>query len=511
MSERKAIKRALISVYNKDRLIEIGRALNEENIEIFSTGETAKSLISAGINAREISEYIDFPEILDGRVKSIHPKIYAGILADQQNPENLKELSEHKIQPFDLVIMNLYPFLQTISSGASDKAAIEQIDIGGPALLRAGAKNHSSVAVISSQEQYEKLISAIKNGGFTLAERRELAAASFRVCAEYDIAIANWLSQGSSFPEWFAGSWTLKNELRYGENPHQKAAIYSSPFPGIASAKQLNGREMSFNNYVDADAALRAVLDHSQAAVAIVKHANPCGIAIGNSISEAFTKAYASDPRSTFGAVVAANRMIDLDFANQLTELFIEVLIAPNFDNAALEQLIKKPNLRILKSEVNSIGEMEVRPITGGLLLQDNDLINQPGDLVQNWQQVSGEKVSTEVLADLQFAWRAIRSVKSNAILLAKSGASVGIGMGQVNRIDAAKLAIDRAGERAIGSVAASDAFFPFADGLEILINGGITAVVQPGGSIRDEEVIAAAKAAKIPMFFTGVRHFAHA
>ena len=511
MAERKVIKRALISVSDKSRLVEIGEALIEKNIEIIATDSTANALAAAGIKVTEISSYTGFPEIMGGRVKTLHPKIHSGILADQNNPEHIAAIKDLNIGTIDLLIVNLYPFQEKIMSGITYEECIEQIDIGGPTMLRAGAKNHESVAVISTPQQYDDLLRALNNGGFTLSERRELAIYSFRTTAEYEIAIANWFEKDTEFPNWFATSWRRKGNLRYGENPHQRAAIYSSPFPGIVSAEQLHGKEMSFNNYADADAAQRAVLDHSQPAVSIIKHVNPCAIATGNSISDAFAKAYSSDPISIFGSVIAANRKIDVVMAKALSEIFIEVLVAPGFDSDALEVLIKKPNIRILKSAVEKNEQMEARSLSGGLLLQQSDLVDAPGDLAQNWQQVSGDKVSDSVLADLQFAWRAIRAVKSNAILLAKDGASVGIGMGQVNRIDSAKLAVNRAGAQAKNSVAASDAFFPFADGLEILINAGIAAVVQPGGSIRDEEVIAAAKAKNLPMFFTGVRHFAHA
>jgi phosphoribosylaminoimidazolecarboxamide formyltransferase/IMP cyclohydrolase len=507
----KPIKRALISVYDQSRLSEIGKILADAGVEILATSATAKTLVAAGVPVIEVSSYTQFPEILNGRIKTLHPRIHAGVLADQDDPEHVAALAELTIKTFDLVIINLYPFLETINSEANFDECIEQIDIGGPTILRGAAKNHSSVATISSPNQYDELIAAIQNGGFTLDARKDLAMKSFIATAEYDMAIANWLAQRNEFPKWFSGAWRLKGQLRYGENQHQKAAIYASPFPGIASAELINGKEMSFNNYTDADAAWRTALDHQGPSVAIIKHANPCGVAIGKSIADAYKKALSCDSVSAYGGVVALNRKIDLETAKLLSENFIEVLIAPDFEDAALNLLAKKPNLRILRNSVTAIGLMEVRPITGGLLLQESDLVNMEGDQASNWKQVSGAKVSAEIMADLEFAWRAIRSIKSNAVLLAKDGASVGIGMGQVNRIDSSKLAIQRAGDRSIGSVAASDGFFPFADGLEVLLNSGVVAVVQPGGSIRDEEVIAAAKAKNIPMFFTGVRHFSHA
>ncbi|NDA83885.1 MAG: bifunctional phosphoribosylaminoimidazolecarboxamide formyltransferase/IMP cyclohydrolase PurH, partial [Actinobacteria bacterium] len=333
----------------------------------------------------------------------------------------------------------------------------------------------------------------------------------FRTTAEYDATIAMWLNQEEGyFPEWIAGVWRKRATLRYGENPHQQGVVYASNFPGIVSAKQLHGKEMSFNNYTDADAALRAAFDHKEPAVAIIKHANPCGIAIGKDIASAYLAAHLCDPVSAFGGVVAANRTVTKEMALPLAEIFTEVIVAPDYDADALEILKQKANIRILTTELKSYGPLEPRSVSGGLLVQSADLIDAEGDNPKNWRQVSGESVSPEILADLEFAWRAVRAVKSNAILLAKNGAAVGVGMGQVNRVDSAKLSVARAGDRAKGSVAASDAFFPFADGLEILINSGITAVVSPGGSMRDEEVIAAAKAANIALFFTGTRHFSH-
>jgi phosphoribosylaminoimidazolecarboxamide formyltransferase/IMP cyclohydrolase len=511
---KKKIRRALISVYNKDRLVEIGTALHVAGVEILSTGYTSKTLLEAAIPVTEVSQYTGFPEIMDGRVKSLHPRIHAGILADQDNQEHMTAIASLDISPFDLVILNLYPFAQTIQSGASYQESIEQIDIGGPAILRGAAKNHNSVAVISHPEQYDQLLSAITAGGFTEAERRQLALEAFRATAEYDLAIATWLAESDSkeLPVWFGKIWKRKSLLRYGENPHQQAAIYAGSNSGVVNAQQLHGKEMSFNNYTDADAAWRAVRDHRDPAVAIMKHANPCGIAVcALGVAVAYQHAHECDPESAFGGVVAANRKVDLAMAEPLSKVFTEVLIAPDYDQDALEVLMKKPSLRILKVKESANEAFELRPISGGVLLQQSDLIDAPGDSPQNWQQVCGEKVDAQTMKDLEFAWRSIRSVKSNAIVLASMTTAVGIGMGQVSRVDSARLAVARAGARAKGSVAASDAFFPFADGLQILIDAGITAVIQPGGSVRDEEVIAAAKAAGIAMFFTNTRHFSHA
>ena len=511
---RKDIRRALVSVYDKDRLIEIGKALSAAGVEILSTGSTAKNLSDAGIAVTEVSTYTGFPEIMGGRVKTLHPRVHGGILADQNNPEHLAAIAELNIVPFDLVIINLYPFAETIASGASFEESIEQIDIGGPSMLRGAAKNHGSVAVICQTSQYDQLLDAISAGGFTEAERRQLALEVFRTTAEYDLAIATWLGQtdGKDLPDWFGHIWQRENSLRYGENPHQSAAIYSGGPNGIVGAQQLHGKEMSFNNYTDAEAAWRAVLDHRDPAVAIMKHANPCGVAVCElGVAVAYQHAHECDPVSAFGGVVAANRTVDLAMAEPLSKIFTEVIIAPEYDTDALELLMKKPSIRILKCDVTAINPYELRPVSGGVLLQSTDLIDAAGDSPANWTQVSGQPVDAQMMKDLEFAWRSVRSVKSNAILLAKNTASVGIGMGQVNRVDSARLAVSRAGDRVKGSVAASDAFFPFADGLQILIDAGVSAVVQPGGSVRDEEVIAAAKAAGIAMFFTGTRHFSHA
>ena len=510
----KPIRRAVISVYDKTRLLEIGTALHSAGVEILSTGSTAKNLIDAGIPVIEVSQYTGFPEIMGGRVKTLHPRIHSGILADHNNPEHLAAIADLDIAPFDLVVINLYPFAETIASGASFEESIEQIDIGGPSMLRGAAKNHGSVAVVSHTSQYDQLIAAIVAGGFSESQRRALALEVFRTTAQYDLAIAHWLGQSDSdqLPDWFGQIWSRKNALRYGENPHQSAAIYSGATSGIVNAQQLHGKEMSFNNYTDADAAWRAVLDHRDPAVAIMKHANPCGIAVCElGVAIAYQHAHECDPVSAFGGVVAANRKVDRAMAEPLSKIFTEVLIAPDFDEDALEILMKKPSIRILKCEVSTINPIELRPVSGGMLLQATDLINAHGDSPANWTQVSGDPVDLQTMKDLEFAWRSVRSVKSNAILLAKKTASVGIGMGQVNRVDSARLAVSRAGDRVKGSVAASDAFFPFADGLQILIDAGVTAVVQPGGSVRDEEVIAAAQAAGIAMFFTGTRHFSHA
>jgi phosphoribosylaminoimidazolecarboxamide formyltransferase/IMP cyclohydrolase len=511
MPEVKVIRRALLSVYDKTRLLEIGKVLSEAGIEILSTGSTAAQLANAGIPVQEVSSYTGFPEIMGGRVKTLHPRVHSGILADQNNPQHMAAIADLDIAPFDLVIINLYPFAATIASGADFAECIEQIDIGGPSMLRGAAKNHGSVAVICQTSQYDGLIDAIKAGGFTLAQRKQLALEVFRTTAEYDLTIANWLGETEELPEWFGRIYHRESSLRYGENPHQGAAIYSGGAPGIVNAVQVHGKEMSFNNYTDADAAWRAALDHAEPCVAIIKHANPCGIATAIDIAVAHKKAHECDPVSAFGGVVAANREVSLEMATQLSEIFTEVVIAPSYAAGAVELLSKKPSIRILQCGIQKISSIELRPVSVGALLQEMDLIDAPGDSPANWKQVSGQSVDASVLKELEFAWRSVRAVKSNAILLSSNGASVGIGMGQVNRVDSARLAVTRAGDRVKGSVAASDAFFPFADGLQILIDAGVSAVVQPGGSVRDEEVIAAAQNTGIAMFFTGTRHFSHA
>lgn len=511
--DRRPIRRALISVYDKTGLIELGTALHNAGVEILSTGNTVKALRAADIAVTEVSDYTGFPEIMGGRVKTLHPRIHSGILADQNNPAHLEQIEKLDIAPFDLVVVNLYPFAQTIASGASFEECIEQIDIGGPSMLRAAAKNHGSVAVICSPDQYGKLFEALSSGGFTQTERQELALAVFRTTAEYDVSIANWLGKtDGDLPAWLGATWTRKNPLRYGENPHQSAAIYSNagePF-GLVGAVQLHGKEMSFNNYTDADAAWRAAHDHQDPCVAVIKHANPCGIAVAETISVAHQKAHACDPVSAFGGVIASNREVDVAMAQTVSEIFTEVIVAPSYEVGALEILSKKPSIRILQCASPDISPRELRPVSGGMLVQHTDLVDAPGDDPSTWTLAGGPGASAEILAQLAFAWRCVRAVKSNAILLAKDGASIGIGMGQVNRVDSSKLAVARAGDRVSGSVAASDAFFPFADGLAILLEAGVIAVVQPGGSVRDEEVIQAANEANISMYFTGVRHFSH-
>ncbi|NMH99086.1 bifunctional phosphoribosylaminoimidazolecarboxamide formyltransferase/IMP cyclohydrolase [Pseudonocardia acidicola] len=519
-SECRPVRRALISVYDKAGLLDLATGLHALGVEIVSTGSTAQRIADAGVPVTPVEELTGFPECLDGRVKTLHPRVHAGLLADTRKPEHLSQLEHLGIAPFDMLVSNLYPFTETVASGASPAECVEQIDIGGPAMVRASAKNHDSVAVVVDPVHYEWVLEQIKSGGFTLADRRRLAAEAFRHTATYDVAVASWmgdvLAAGANgpFPEWFGGTWQRQATLRYGENPHQAAALYTSGSGGLANAEQLHGKEMSYNNYVDADAAWRAAHDHGDVAtVAVIKHANPCGIAISaaGDIAEAHRKAHATDPLSAFGGVIAANREVTEAMAEQVADIFTEVVLAPSYAPGALEILTRKKNVRLLRLPGEVVrGGAEMRPIGGGVLLQQRDAIDAAGDDPVTWTLATGEPVSDDVLADLAFAWRACRSVKSNAILLASDGAAVGVGMGQVNRVDAARLAVARAGDRARGSVAASDAFFPFPDGLEVLLAAGVRAVVQPGGSVRDAEVTAAAAAAGIPLYLTGTRHFAH-
>ncbi|TQJ89481.1 bifunctional phosphoribosylaminoimidazolecarboxamide formyltransferase/IMP cyclohydrolase [Streptomyces sp. SLBN-31] len=517
-TSKRPIRRALVSVYDKTGLEDLARGLHEAGVELVSTGSTAGRIAAAGVPVTKVEELTGFPECLDGRVKTLHPRVHAGILADLRLESHREQLAELGVEPFDLVVVNLYPFRETVASGATPDECVEQIDIGGPSMVRAAAKNHPSVAVVTSPDRYADVLGAVADGGFDLATRKRLAAEAFRHTAEYDIAVSSWFASayapaedGSQFPEFIASSLERAHTLRYGENPHQPAALYTSGTGGLAEAEQLHGKEMSYNNYTDTDAARRAAYDHDEPCVAIIKHANPCGIAIGSDVAEAHRKAHACDPLSAFGGVIAVNRPVSREMAEQVAEIFTEVIVAPDYEDGALEALAKKKNIRVLKAPGRPEYPVEVKPIDGGALLQVTDRLQADGDDPANWTLATGEALSADELSELAFAWKACRAVKSNAILLAKDGASVGVGMGQVNRVDSAKLAVERAGEeRARGSYAASDAFFPFPDGLEILTAAGVKAVVQPGGSVRDELVVEAAKKAGVTMYFTGTRHFFH-
>jgi phosphoribosylaminoimidazolecarboxamide formyltransferase/IMP cyclohydrolase len=550
------IRRALISVYDKTGLAELAHVLAGAGAEIVSTGSTAAAINAAGVPVTRVEDLTGFPECLDGRVKTLHPRVHAGLLADLRQPGHREQLASLGIEPFQLLVSGLYPFEATVASGASPDECIEQIDIGGPALVRAAAKNHASVAVVTDPAAYGEVIEAVAAGGFTLEQRRRLAAQAYAATAAYDAAVASWFASAyapdetaaqTGWPDVIARLWRRREVLRYGENPHQGAALYlpaaaasttgggaagnaaaggsaasggaAGGSSGLAGATQLHGKAMSYNNYVDAAAAVRAAYDFSEPAVAIIKHANPCGIATGTSLAEAHRKAHACDPVSAFGGVIAANGEVTEEMARQVAGIFTEVIVAPAFESRALGILAAKKNLRLLTCPppATAAGRAlagarlpEWRPLDGGLLIQSADLIDAPGDNPARWELRAGPPATPVVLADLEFAWRACRAVKSNAIVLASGKATVGVGMGQVNRVDAARLAVARAGDRAAGAVAASDAYFPFPDALEVLIEAGVRAVVQPGGSIRDEQAIAAASQAGITMYFTGVRHFFH-
>ena len=542
------VKRALLSVYDKTNLVELATQLHANGVELISTGSTAATIAAAGIPVTPVEQVTGFPECLEGRVKTLHPKIHAGILADRRKDVHLAQLRELQVAPIDLVVVNLYPFTDTVASGADFDACVEQIDIGGPSMVRAAAKNHPAVAVVVDPARYEQVAQAVSAGGFTLSQRRALAAAAFAHTASYDVAVASWFSQQleteAALPEFVGATFTRAHALRYGENPHQSAALYTQgQAQGIAGAEQLHGKAMSYNNYTDADAAVRAAYDQGEATtVVVVKHANPCGIAVDEDVAKAHAKAHACDPVSAYGGVIATNATVTAAMAAQVKPIFTEVIVAPEYEPQALEILSAKKNLRILRLPKPVRGGYEFKQVTGGLLVQERDNVDAAGDDPARWQLVAGPSADAETLADLRFAWNAVRSVRSNAVLLAHAGATVGVGMGQVNRVDSCKLAIERANtlgaratgdaaanqansaggadasqilatsapQRAVGSVAASDAFFPFADGLQLLIDAGVKAVVQPGGSIRDAEVIEAAQAAGVTMYFTGTRHFAH-
>lgn len=599
------IKRALVSVWDKTGIEDLAKALHQAGVQIVSTGSTAKMIAQAGVPVTPVEDVTGFPECLEGRVKTLHPRVHAGILADRRKADHVKQLKDMEIEPFDLVVCNLYPFSETVASGADFDACVEQIDIGGPSMVRAAAKNHPSVAVVVSPDSYGLVAQAVADGGFDLRERRILAAQAFAHTAEYDALVADWFenqvmnfameevgedleaelieADTKTLPEWVEMSGDKVADLRYGENPHQAAALYvdmeyllrvaeagedcqcqecvtepdlddleacdvagysedSRPAPGIANAIQLHGKEMSYNNYTDGDAAIRAAYDHPEPCVAIIKHANPCGIAIGADVAEAHRKAHACDPVSAFGGVIAVNRPVTVELAQQIAPIFTEVVLAPSFEPGAVKALAAKKNLRVLRVTPPVRGDLEVRQISGGYLAQQRDDVTEAGDSLSGWTKVCGPDPDPATLADLEFAWKTIRATKSNAILLAHDGATVGIGMGQVNRVDSCRLAVERAntlggrstgdaaadqadvaggarGEdlvvadaprRSEGAVAASDAFFPFADGPQILIEAGVKAIVQPGGSIRDAETIELCEKHGITMYTTGVRHFFH-
>ena len=524
MTDIVPIRRALLSVSDKTGLVELGRALAEKGVDLVSTGGTAKALRDAGLKVADISELTGFPEMMDGRVKTLHPKVHGGLLAVRDNPEHLASMAEHAIGAIDLVVVNLYPFVQTVAKGGTRDEIIENIDIGGPSMVRSAAKNHAHVAIVTDPADY----ALVARGETSLAERRKFAAKAYALTAAYDSAISQWFSrvdQGELFsPVRVMGS-TLVSELRYGENPHQKAALYLPNGPhisGIAGAVQVQGKELSYNNYNDADAALELVAEFADGppTVVIVKHANPCGVATGASLVEAYEAALRCDSVSAFGGIIAVNRPLDGPTAEAISGIFTEVVAAPDADEAARAVFARKKNLRLLLTgDLPDAGRagLTTRIIAGGVLVQERD----NGHVTSDMLKIVTKRAPTEQeLADCLFAWTVAKHTKSNAIVYAKDGVTAGIGAGQMNRRDSARIAAIKAKEAAetygwaaphtVGSAVASDAFFPFADGLLAAAEAGATAVIQPGGSMRDNEVIAAADEAGLAMVFTGMRHFRH-
>jgi phosphoribosylaminoimidazolecarboxamide formyltransferase/IMP cyclohydrolase len=523
------IGRALISVSDKSGLIELGAALAARGVELVSTGGTAAALAKGGLAVKDVVELTGFPEMMDGRLKTLHPRVHGGLLAIRAEPAHQAAMVANNIQPIDLLVVNLYPFEDALRRAAPFDDMIENIDIGGPAMIRAAAKNHADVAVVVDVEDYAALLAemAANNGATRLEFRRKLAQKAYARTAAYDAAISNWLAREThqGAPAWRAFGGKLVSEMRYGENPHQHAAFYAGPEsrPGVATARHLQGKELSYNNINDTDAAYEAVAEFNPseaAAVAIIKHANPCGVATGASLAEAYEKAFACDPVSAFGGVVALNRKLDAAAARKIVEIFTEVIIAPAVDDDALAIVATKKNLRLLIAgglPDPRAATLTVRSVAGGLLVQDRDA----GTLEASALKIVTKRAPTNAeMADLAFAWKVCKHVKSNAIVYAKDGVTVGVGAGQMSRVDSARIAARKAEDaalaagwakpRTIGSVVASDAFLPFADGLLAAVEAGATAVIQPGGSVRDAEVIAAADAAGIAMVFTGMRHFRH-
>ncbi len=506
--------RALISVWDKSGLLDLARGLHAAGVELIASGGTASALRGAGLPVRDVSDITGFPEILGGRVKTLHPAVHGGILA-RHTPEHLAELAAHDLAPIDVVICNLYPFGQTVANPAVTLAeAVEQIDIGGVTLLRAAAKNHERVAVVCDPADYDAVLAAVQAGALDETLLRRLALKAFQHTATYDAAIAAWLAgqfePDNPFPATLSLSYTRADTLRYGENPHQAAALYlpaGQPLP----FEQLGGKEMSYNNWLDMDAAWGLAQEFAAPTVCIIKHTNPCGVASAASLAEAYPRALASDPVSAFGGIIAVNRTADLALAEAMADLFVEVVIAPDHDEDALERLRRKKNLRILRPTASPVmlrsAEASLRTIHGGLLAQTPDAQIEPAAA---WQVVTTRQPTPAELADLDFAWRVAKHTKSNAIVFVKDQATVGVGAGQMSRVDSVYLAARRAGERSVGSVMASDAFFPFPDGVEAAAVVGVTAVAQPGGSVRDADVIAACDRLGLAMCFTGARHFRH-
>jgi len=525
------IKRALISVSDKTEIVELGKGLAKHGVEILSTGGTSRVLKEAGLQVKDVSEVTGFPEMMDGRVKTLHPKIHGALLALRDNPDHMKQLAEQDIEPIDMVVVNLYPFAKTVARpDVKLEEAIENIDIGGPSMIRSAAKNYRSVAVVVNPTRYSGLLAEMNDNNGQISDQtlRSLAIEAFDHTAEYDMGIHRYLQdrlseEASAFPETIRFTFHKQQSLRYGENPHQQAAFYRQALcslqdeaeASVTSAKQLHGKELSFNNIVDIHAALEPVKDFDEPAACIIKHTNPCGMAIGKDITEAYIKAYEADPVSAFGGIVGLNRPCTKAIAEKMKDIFLECVIAPGFDKDALEILQNKKNIRLMETgpitkpapEKQSWQNMDLKRVLGGLLLQERDLGNVSE---ANLKIVTERKPTADEMRDLLFAWQVCKHVKSNAILLAKAGVTVGVGPGQTNRVGAAEIAIRMGGEKTKGAVLASDAFFPFRDGIDVAAQAGVVAVIQPGGSVKDEEVIAAANEHKMAMVFTGMRHFKH-
>ena len=504
------VRRALLSVSDKTGIVDLARSLVEAGVEIVSSGGTAAALADEGLPVTKVADVTGSPEILGGRVKTLHPKIHGGILADRRRDEHVSELAEHGIAPIDLVVCNLYPFERTVADpGVDEDDAVEQIDIGGPAMVRAAAKNFNSVAVVVNPDRYVEVLEELRaTGGISEESRRALAVEAFAHTASYDTAIVDYLRPDEEWPETLLLRARKALDLRYGENPHQSAAFYRTAEPplGIAAAEQVHGKELSYNNLLDTDAAWRLVIELDTPGAAIIKHSNPCGVAVADSIDQAYRRAFECDETSAFGGIVALNQTCTAAAADAIARIFTEVVIAPDFEPGALEVLQPKKNLRILRGAAPPGTEPDVRRVSGGLLLQSPD----PADAAEDAKVVTKAEPTQEQWDDLRFAWVVAKHVKSNAIVLASQRTAVGVGAGQMSRVESTELAARRAGDRARGTVCASDAFFPFRDGLDAAVAAGATAVIQPGGSVRDDEVIAAADEHGIPMVFTGRRHFRH-
>ena len=513
MTDLLKIQRALISVYDKDGLVDLAAALVDLGVTIISTGSTASTVAKEGMAVTEVSTVTGFPEIMNGRVKTLHPSIHGGILADRSRPEHLAALEQHGIEGIDLVVVNLYPFSKTVSDPDVDPAqAIEMIDIGGPAMVRAAAKNHAHVAVVVSPDDYDVILSELRDhGGLQATTRRALAAKAFSHTAAYDGAVAQWFHRDEPFPPTHVRGFRKAQDLRYGENPHQRAAYYiqaDQPW-GLGSALQLHGKELSYNNLLDTDAAWGMVTDFSDPCIAIVKHTNPAGLAVAETLAAAYPKALAGDPVSAFGGIVAANRPVDESTARQIVEVFTEVVVAPGFTDQALDVLQTKTNLRILAIDrpEPTGARTDMRSVSGGLLVQDSDVApEQP----ESWTVATAAKPDDATLEELRFAWQACKHAKSNGIVLTQDRAVVGVGAGQMSRVDSVRLAVEKSDGRCDGAVLASDAFFPFRDGPDAALAAGVRAIVQPGGSVRDQEIVAACDERGIPMVLTGRRHFRH-